>query len=88
MYMQEHVLIKVDRLNAKLQSDASKCALQLLGCLFSAEELVNGNPSQGRSQDFRNRGAKHEHFAYWKPRPLIKCTLVHFRTLTLCSVRV
>ena len=39
---------KVDRLklqSAKLQSDASKCALQLLGCLFSAEELVNGNPS-------------------------------------------
>lgn len=51
MYIQEHVLInshKVDRLklqSAKLQSDASKCALQLLGCLFSAEELVNGNPS-------------------------------------------
>ena len=23
----------------------SKCALQLMSCLFSAEELVNGNPS-------------------------------------------
>ena len=39
---------KVDRLklqSAKLQSDAPKCALQLLSCLFSDEELVNGNPS-------------------------------------------
>lgn len=46
-----HVLIygyKVDRLklqSAKLQCDPSKCGLQLLGCLFSPEELVNGNPS-------------------------------------------
>ena len=39
---------KVDRLklqSAKVQGEASKCALQLMSCLFSAEELVNGNPS-------------------------------------------
>ena len=30
---------------AKLQSDPSKCALQLMSCIFSPEELVNGNPS-------------------------------------------
>ena len=39
---------KVDQLklqSAKLQSDAPKRALQLLRCLFSDEELVNGNPS-------------------------------------------
>ena len=38
----------VDRLklqSAKLQGDPSKCALQLMSCLFSVEELVNGNPS-------------------------------------------
>lgn len=31
--------------SAKLCTDSSKCALQLMSCLFSAEELVNGNPS-------------------------------------------
>ena len=39
---------KVDRLklqSAKLQPEAGKCALQLLACLFSVEELVNVNPS-------------------------------------------
>ena len=51
VFLQAHVLIyghKVDRLklqSAKLQCDPSKCGLQLLGCLFSPEELVNGNPS-------------------------------------------
>lgn len=30
---------------AKLQSEPSRCALQLMSCLFTAEELVNGNPS-------------------------------------------
>ena len=38
----------VDRLklqSAKLQSTPARCALQLLSCLFSDEELVNGNPS-------------------------------------------
>ena len=38
----------VDRLklqSAKLQSKPARCALQLLSCLFSDEELVNGNPS-------------------------------------------
>ena len=39
---------KVDRLKlqcAKLQNNASKCALSLMSCIFSTEELVNGNPS-------------------------------------------
>ena len=31
--------------NAKLQSDAGGAALKLMDCLFSTEELVNGNPS-------------------------------------------
>ena len=31
--------------NAKLQGDASSAALKLMDCLFSAEEMVNGNPS-------------------------------------------
>lgn len=31
--------------SAKLQTDATKCALQLASCLFSLEELTNGNPS-------------------------------------------
>ena len=38
----------VDRLKlqtTKLQSTAPKCALKLLQCLFSFEELAHGNPS-------------------------------------------
>lgn len=38
----------VDRLklqSAKLHSDPSRCALQLMGCRFSIDEMVNGNPS-------------------------------------------
>jgi hypothetical protein len=31
--------------NAKLQSDAGGAALKLMDCLFSTEEMVNGNPS-------------------------------------------
>ena len=51
LFEQEHVMVygrMVDRLrlqNAELQSDPCNCALKLLGCLFSPEELVNGNPS-------------------------------------------
>ena len=30
---------------AKLVNDLSRAALKLLACLFSAEELVNGNPT-------------------------------------------
>ena len=30
---------------AKLHNDPAKCGLQLLGLLFSDEELVNGNPT-------------------------------------------
>ena len=47
-FVQGHVKIfghVVDRLklqSAKLNSDSSKCALQ--SCLFSIEEMVNGNP--------------------------------------------
>ena len=50
-YYQDNVLIggqKVDRIKlqaAKLQTDATKCALQLASCLFNLEELINGNPS-------------------------------------------
>ena len=39
---------KVDRIKlqqAKMQSNPVKSALQLLGVLFSPEELTNGNPS-------------------------------------------
>ena len=39
---------KVNRLKlatAKLQNDPAKCALQLVAVLFTAEELVNRNPS-------------------------------------------
>ena len=39
---------KVNRIKlqaAKLQTDATKCALQLASCLFTVEELTNGNPS-------------------------------------------
>ena len=39
---------KVNRLKlaaAKLQSNSSKCALQLVGVLFTPKELVNANPS-------------------------------------------
>ena len=39
---------KVDRLrlaNAKLQPDPGSAALKLMDCLFTAEEMVNGNPS-------------------------------------------
>ena len=38
----------VDRLklqSAKLNQNSAKCALQMMGCLFSTDELVNGNPS-------------------------------------------
>ena len=40
--------IKVDRLklqSAKLQSTPVKCALKLMSCIFTPDELVNGNPS-------------------------------------------
>ena len=47
---QENILVcgqNVNRLKlatAKLQNDPSKCALQLVAVLFTAEELVNSNP--------------------------------------------
>ena len=31
--------------NAKLQSEPGTCALKLMDCVFTTEELVNGNPS-------------------------------------------
>lgn len=40
-----HVVDRLKLQSAKLQAEPSKCALQLMGCLFTAEELVNGNPS-------------------------------------------
>ncbi len=37
---------------AKLQGDPSSAALRLMDCLFSSEEMVNGNPSgQTKSAD-------------------------------------
>lgn len=39
---------QVDRLklqSAKLRNTPAKCALPLMICIFTAEELVNGNPS-------------------------------------------
>ena len=51
-FLQEFIQIcgqKVDRLrlqSAKLQKTPARCALQLLSCLFTDEELVNGNPSE------------------------------------------
>lgn len=38
----------MDRLklqSAKLHKDPGKCALQMLDCLFTTDDLVNGNPS-------------------------------------------
>ncbi|CAI8020861.1 hypothetical protein GBAR_LOCUS12436 [Geodia barretti] len=43
-----HFLKGVDQVrlqNAKLQSDAGGAALKLMDCLFSTEQMVNGNPS-------------------------------------------
>ena len=40
-----HKTDKIKLQAAKLHNDSSKCALQLLSCMFSDEELVNGNPS-------------------------------------------
>ena len=40
-----HVVDCLKLQSAKLNSDSSKCALQLMSCLFSIEEMVNGNPS-------------------------------------------
>lgn len=38
--------------NSKLQPDAGNAALKLMDCVFSVEELVNGNPSgDTRSKD-------------------------------------
>ena len=45
---QEICGISVDPLklqSAKLHRKPGKCALQMLDCLFSTDELVNGNPS-------------------------------------------
>ena len=44
----QHFLKGVDQVrlqNAKLQSDAGGAALKLMDCLFSTEQMVNGNPS-------------------------------------------
>lgn len=43
--------------NAKLQSDPGLCALKMMDCLFSTEELVNGNPSGVTKSQDANRKA-------------------------------
>ena len=43
--------------NAKLQSDPGLCALKMMDCLFSTEELVNGNPSGVTKNQDANRKA-------------------------------
>ena len=66
VFQQEHVWIhgkEVNRIRlqaAKLNSDPCKCAQQLMSCLFSVEEMVNGNPSGvTKSKDpTRNRTIK------------------------------
>ncbi len=40
-----HAISSQKLAQAKLQTDPSKAALKLLACLFSPEELVNGNPT-------------------------------------------
>ena len=62
MYLfQGYVMIsghKIDMMklqHAKLQSDYAKCALQLMSVLFTAEEMVNGNPSGINSKDETRR---------------------------------
>ena len=44
----QEFLCNVDKLkvaNAKLQNDAGTAALKLMDCIFTIEEMVNGNPS-------------------------------------------
>ena len=43
--LSEHNIDPVRLANAKLQSEANAAALKLLDCMFTIEELVNGNPS-------------------------------------------
>ena len=48
MFLFQQFLKGVDQVrlqNAKLQSDAGSASLKLMDCLFSTEEMVNGNPS-------------------------------------------
>ena len=40
-----HVVDRLKLQSTKLQAEPSKCALQLIGCLLRAKEVVNGNPS-------------------------------------------
>ena len=40
-----HVAYRLKLQSAKLQVGPSKRAIQLIGCLFTAKELVNGNSS-------------------------------------------
>ena len=61
MYFQEF-LSKVDKLrlaNAKLQSDPGNAALNLMDCVFTVEEMLNGNPfGVTKSKDNRNKTIK------------------------------
>ena len=45
---------------AKLHADPGRCALAMMSCLFTAEELVNGNPAgiSNSKDEARRRGIK------------------------------
>lgn len=45
---------------AKLHTEPGKCALAMMSCLFTAEELVNGNPAgvSNSKDEARKKGIK------------------------------
>lgn len=45
MKIHGHVADCIRSQSAKLNTDPSKYAVQLMSCLFSIDEMVNGNPS-------------------------------------------
>ena len=52
--------VKVDSIKlqaAKLNPEPAKSALQLMGCLFTATEMVNGNPSGVTNSKYEGRKA-------------------------------
>ena len=57
-----HVVHCLKLQSAELQAEPSKCALQLMGCLFTAEP-VNGNPSGNTNSkdELRKRTIKKLH---------------------------
>ena len=53
----DHTVNPLKLANAKLQSDPGSAALKMMDCLFSTEELVNGNPSGITKSKDSNRRA-------------------------------